>query len=62
MCQSDAFLFKDGEKELIMKDVSHIKPYQGGIILTGMFGEEKQIKAKIKEILLTDHEIILENN
>ncbi|MFY9114952.1 MAG: CooT family nickel-binding protein [Dethiobacteria bacterium] len=60
MCQSDAYLLKDGVKELIMEDVSRVKPDREEIILTGMFGEEKQIKAKIKEILLTDHEIILE--
>ncbi|NLI70280.1 MAG: CooT family nickel-binding protein [Firmicutes bacterium] len=62
MCQSDAYMFKDGVKELIMEDVCNLKPHQGGIILTGMFGEEKQLNARIKEILLVDHEILLEEN
>ena len=26
MCQSDAYLLKDGVKELIMEDVSRVKP------------------------------------
>ncbi len=61
MCQSNAFLLKDGMKELIMEDVSQVKPEKEGVlILTGLLGEEKRIKARIKELLLTDHQIIFE--
>lgn len=61
MCQSNAYLLKDGEKELIMEDVSLVKPEKDDmLVLTGLLGEEKKIKARIKELLLTDHEIIFE--
>ena len=49
MCQSNAYILKDGAKNLIMEDVSQLKPENGEIVLTGMFGEEKRIKARIKE-------------
>jgi len=61
MCQSDAYLIKNGgEKELFMKDVSSIKPQNNELLLEGLMGEQKKIKARIKELLLTDHTVILE--
>lgn len=61
MCQSNAYLLKDGNKELIMEDVSQVIPGEDNmLVLTGLLGEEKKIKARIKELLLTDHQIIFE--
>ncbi len=60
MCQSNAYLQKSGDKKLFMEDVSEVIPTQEGLTLKGMLGEEKFIKANIKKLALTDHEIILE--
>jgi len=60
MCQSNAYLLKKGEKQLFMEDVSEVIPGEDGLTLLGMLGEEKFIKASIKKLALTDHEIILE--
>ncbi len=60
MCQSNAYLLKAGKKELVMEDVSKVKPVGEEVVLMGLLGEEKTIKARLKELLLTDHEIILE--
>jgi predicted RNA-binding protein len=61
MCQSDAYLLKNGRQELFMKDVSFLKPgAEGELYLEGILGEQKKVKAKIKELFLTDHKIVLE--
>ncbi|HOA36055.1 MAG TPA: CooT family nickel-binding protein [Bacillota bacterium] len=60
MCQSSVYLVKDGREELVMEDVSVIKPQGEELLLVGMLGEKKQVKAKIKELQLMDHRILLE--
>ncbi len=60
MCQSNAYLKKDGEKELIMEDVSSVTPGEDNVVLKGLMGKEKRVKATIKYMNLMDHEIILE--
>jgi predicted RNA-binding protein len=60
VCQSSVYLVKDGREELVMEDVSVIKPQGEELLLVGMLGEKKQVKAKIKELQLMDHRILLE--
>lgn len=60
MCQSSVYLVKDGQEELVMEDVSVVKPWGEELLLIGMLGEKKQVKAKIKELQLMDHRILLE--
>ncbi|HHW74826.1 MAG TPA: CooT family nickel-binding protein [Firmicutes bacterium] len=60
MCQSTVYLVKDGREEVVMEDVSVVKPQGEELLLVGMLGETKQIKAKIKELQLMDHRILLE--
>ena len=44
-----------------MKDVSFLRPgTEGELYLEGILGEQKKVKAKIKELFLTDHKIVLE--
>jgi len=62
MCQSNAYLKKDGEKELIMEDVSSVTPGEDIVVLKGLMGKEKRVKATIKSMNLMDHEIILEES
>lgn len=60
MCESNAYIKKDGEEELFLESVALIKPENGRIILRSLFGEEKVFNGQIKEISLTKHKIILE--
>ncbi|NLA11738.1 MAG: CooT family nickel-binding protein [Firmicutes bacterium] len=60
MCQSTVYLVKDGREEMVMEDVSVVKPQGDELLLVGMLGETKQLKAKIKELQLMDHRILLE--
>ena len=60
MCEANAYIVKDGEETLIMKSVDTIRPEEKGLYLQDIFGEQRVIKAKIKEMKLVDHRILLE--
>ena len=60
MCQSNAYLVRDGREELLLEDVVLIQPEGEKILLTGIFAERELIDAKIKMIDLLHHKIILE--
>ena len=59
MCQSNAYLERDGEEKLILEDVGLIKPEDGKVRLISIFGEEEVVDAEIKVIDLLHHKIIL---
>lgn len=60
MCEANAYL-KDGEKEeLFMVSVDTIEPYEDGLKLTDIFGKQMFIKARIKDMTLLNHRIVLE--
>jgi len=62
MCESSAYILKEGKEELLLEDVSFLRPEQNGIHLQNVFGEKKWVKARIKEMYLVDHRIILEED
>lgn len=60
MCESNAYL-KDGENDvLFMEAVDTIEPYENGLKLVDIFGKQKFIAAKIKDMSLLNHRILLE--
>ena len=60
MCQSNAYLERGGQEELILEDVGLIKPEGDKTLLISIFGEEELVDAEIKEIDLLHHKIVLE--
>ncbi|WP_366922609.1 CooT family nickel-binding protein [Metallumcola ferriviriculae] len=60
MCEANAYLLKNGKEELLMEKIDKLVPHEGGFMLENIFGQRKFIKAKIKEMELVDHKIILE--
>jgi predicted RNA-binding protein len=60
MCEANAYLVKDGEEKIIMENVDILRPEEGGIYLQDIFGGQRTIKAKIKEMNLVEHRILLE--
>jgi predicted RNA-binding protein len=62
MCEADAYLIKDGIKKVIMKSVDIMRPEGEDIYLENLFGERLQVKARIKEMNLVDHRILLVEN
>ncbi|RLA96101.1 MAG: RNA-binding protein [Deltaproteobacteria bacterium] len=59
MCQSTAYLIKDGKEEEFLTDIASIVPEEGRIRLVNLFGEEKVVEAEIEEINLLEHRILL---
>ena len=60
MCESNAYLQKEGKEELVLENVSFLRSEREGVHLQNVFGEKKWIKVRIKEMYLVDHRIILE--
>lgn len=61
MCEANAYLRKPGEDdELFLEMVDRVLPREDGLMLEDIFGKRKIIKAKIVELALVDHKIILE--
>ena len=59
MCQSSAYVEKEGNNVLLMENVDLIEARGDQIRLVNIFGEEIQVKAKVKNLSLVDHKIIL---
>ncbi|MBP1696217.1 MAG: hypothetical protein H6Q41_1405, partial [Deltaproteobacteria bacterium] len=55
MCEANAYLLKEGKEELVLEDISILRPEKEELYLQNIFGEQKRIKARIKEMNLIDH-------
>lgn len=61
MCEANAYLRKQGEQdELLLEMVDRVVPHEDGLLLEDIFGRRKILKARIVELALVDHKIILE--
>ena len=60
MCEANAYLAKEREEELVLESVMILSPEDGLIYLQSILGEQKRTKARIKEMNLVGHRIILE--
>jgi predicted RNA-binding protein len=59
MCQSNAYIIKDGKEEMILSDIISIKPTGTNLRLINLFGEEEIVEAAIEEVDLLNHKIKL---
>lgn len=59
MCESNAYLIKDGNEKVVMENVDVLRPDDDGIYLENLFGEHLKLKARVKEMDLVDHRILL---
>jgi predicted RNA-binding protein len=61
MCEANAYIFRDDKEELILKSVDLVTPQDdGGFLLVDIFGTQKIIKGKLKQMNLVDHKIIFQ--
>ncbi len=60
MCEANAYMMKEGKEELVLEDIALLRPEEEGLYLQNIFGEQKRVKARIKEMNLLDHRIILQ--
>ena len=57
MCLSTVYLRSNEQQVEIMKDVVRMESDKDGFILTGLFGEQKQIKGKITMVDFVDEHL-----
>jgi len=60
MCESTAYIVKDGKEELLFEDIESLENRGGEVKMVSIFGEEKTLRARIKRFSLVDHKIVLE--
>lgn len=60
MCEANAYLIRGGDEELIMQSVDILRPEDGWIYLQDVFGQQRWLKARIKEMNLVQHRILFE--
>jgi predicted RNA-binding protein len=61
MCEANVYVIdKAGNEKLFLEAVDKVVPTEDGFLLENIYSERKMIKAKIKEMALVDHRIVLE--
>lgn len=61
MCEANVYLLsKDGTEKLLLESVDKVIPSGDEILLENIFCQRKTVKAKIKEMALVEHRIVLE--
>lgn len=61
MCEANVYLIDEkGEERLFLESVDKVIPEGNEICLEDIFNRKKYVKARIKEMGLVDHRIVLE--
>ncbi len=61
MCESAVYLIKDGQEQLVLESVENLEVNEDQIHLRNIFGEKKELKAKVRSFSMNDHKIILQS-
>jgi len=61
MCEANVYINRDGQEELLMEKVDRIIPGEDNtILMENIFGERRVVNARIREMELVHHRIVLE--
>ena len=60
MCEASVFSVKDEKVKLVLADVEVLRPEGEFIFLKNIFGEQKRVKGRIREMNLVEHRILLD--
>ena len=60
MCLAKAYLSKNGERELLMREIAYLGVGNEKLLLRTLFGEQKEVEAKLREIDFANSSITLE--
>ena len=61
MCEANVYMIEeDGQETLLLEMVDKVQPQKDSIVLQNIFGQQKIVKATIKEMALVEHKILLE--
>ena len=63
MCEANAYIINEnGEEVLFLESVDKVVQQDDSLLFENIFGQRKTIKARIKEMALVEHKIILEKH
>lgn len=60
MCDTNAYVLRDGGEELYLESVNLIRPEEGKVYLKNLFGEERVFEGKVREVSLKTNKVLLE--
>ena len=59
MCQTAAYLVREGKEVLLLEDGISVTPEGPNVKMVNLFGEEKVVEGKIRQIDLLTHRITI---
>ena len=62
MCESNAYVEKDGGQDLLLENVGRLVFEGDTILLEGILGDQVRIRGSVKEIDFMSHRIVLRKN
>jgi|Deesub1362B_J571_1020462.scaffolds.fasta_scaffold02731_2 predicted RNA-binding protein len=60
MCEANVYLVREGREELLMEAVDVMEPRGDKLYLRNIFGEQREVAARLKTTSLLQHKILLE--
>ena len=61
MCEANAYLYNNGQEELILESVDVVQPEADDQYrLVNIFNEQKIVRGRIKSMRLVEHKIVFE--
>ncbi|MBI5359054.1 MAG: CooT family nickel-binding protein [Planctomycetes bacterium] len=60
MCESNVYMRKGKKEELVFENLANLRFDGDKMIMENLFGEQKTVKAAIKELRLMEHKIIIQ--
>ena len=60
MCLAKVYLSENGKRELLMQEIAYVGVGDEKLLLRTLFGEQKEVEAKLREIDFATSSIILE--
>ena len=60
MCLAKAFMSKNGADELLAEEITDIRAEGEKLLVTTLFGERKELDARIKEVDFRGSRVVLE--
>ena len=61
VCEANVYIIdRQGKEKLLLESVDKLIPEEDGIVLENIFSQRKTVKARIKEMALVEHRIVLE--
>lgn len=62
MCEANAYLIRGDEEEILMESIDILRPEGEKVYIRDIFGEQRWVKAHIKEMNLVQHRIVLQED